>query len=258
MRLNKMFALFFFLIVTISFVSADLTLDVSLDKQEYSVGENIKFIPRVLEGSQQIEKQVTLTFSDVLEKKTITKQAESNKQDSFLVEDDFPSGLWIVKLECENKSIERTFTIAEKTEVEFSIENGKLIIENTGNTLYTKTIKIYIGNEEQTKTLNLDVGEKKEWTLIAPEGNYNIKVTDGAKTIQRENIQLHGGTGNVIGAIDNDLVGYAGLGSGSDPESLSNKILNSGKLPVVLVFIVAVFGLAIVIWLTNRYIKKSK
>ena len=104
--------------------------------------------------------------------------------------------------------------------------------------------------------MNIKVGDEKTWRLMAPEGAYDIRVTDGEKVLNRQNVQLFG-TGNVIGAVDEEIVGTGLLGASPNLED-GQRDFSLSKLPLTLVFIGAVFGLAVLLGVQRYYAKKGK
>jgi len=87
--------------------------------------------------------------------------------------------------------------------------------------------------------------------LLAPEGSYDIEITDGEKTLSRNNIQLLG-TGNVIGASDPGLVGYVGLGSAGDPEKIEDGFFSSSRLWSTIIFVFAVLGISALLFARKK------
>jgi len=262
------------LVISISFSSAEYSIDISgLKSTEYANGEAISLKVILLEDSKLINVPVELKLNDVLDKKIITRIVNSNEQVTIPIESDFRSGLWEVSASYSGASTEdsgdsgdiqksplesfvkRTFTITEHSDAEFLIDEDELIIRNNGNTRYTKTIQIKIGGVTNSYTQNIGVGEEKRLKLISPKGFYNIEVTDGKTILKRENIELFG-TGNVIGAMDPELVGYTGFAGTTDPSKLKDSQTSIGRLPVVVVFIIAVFVLAALV-LVERKLSKS-
>ena len=79
----------------------------------------------------------------------------------------------------------------------------------------------------------------------------DILLTDGETTISRQNIQLYG-TGNVIGAIDSELVGYTGFANVADPENVQNSSASAKKFPSTIIFIIAVVFLAILVFIERK------
>ena len=171
--------------------------------------------------------------------------------------EDFLSGLWTITAKYLDYSVERTFLIGEKSEIQFLIEGDELIIRNTGNVRYTKPIKITIGTESRSYAQNIKAGGEKTLKLISAEGTYDIEITDGKTTIKRENVQLFG-TGNVVGAIDKELVGYTGFAGADDPKNQDSRFITLSKLPLSLVFVAAVGVLAALVFAERKIAKKKK
>ena len=251
------FSLILVFLFTISIVSAEISIDVSGLKQEpYSLGEELTYTIRLLQDNTFISKQVEITFSDALIKKQITKTVTSNQKNSLLIEKDFASGLWNIQAIYDKKLGKGIFSVAETSQVEFIIEQDKLIIKNKGNTRYEKAIQITIGSEVQTITEDIKINSQKELILIAPKGTYNIKITDGQTTLSKNNIELYG-TGNVVGAVDKELAGgYTGLGGASDPDALDKNLFSSGRNLTSFIFVIAVLGIGTLL-LIERKLRKN-
>ena len=231
---------------------AETSIDISgLKSEPYKLGENINFKIILLEDGNLPEKPVNLKIADALNRREITNELSSNVDQIINIENNFPSGIWTITATFKDHTIDRTFTISENTEIEFIIEDDNLIIRNKGNTRYTKTIQITIGDNVNSYAQNIGVGKEKILKLISPEGFYDIKVTDGETTISRQNIQLYG-TGNVIGAIDSELVCYTGFANLADPENVQNSSASAKKFPSTIIFIIAVVFLAILVFIERK------
>jgi hypothetical protein len=247
-----------FLLTLLPLGTAATSIDISgLKSETYSIGEDIDFKVLLLEEGAAIEETINVKITDALNKKEISKDLSSNVDQRIPIEDDFPSGIWTMTATYGESSIDRAFTIKENTEVEFILEGDTLIIRNKGNTRYTKTVQITIGDNVNSYAQNIGVGKEKRLKLISPEGTYNIKVSDGETSIERRDIELYG-TGNVIGAVDEDLVGYTGFANVGDPENIENSSASRKKIPTTFIFIAAVFGLAILVTIERRLYKKKK
>ncbi len=258
-NLRFLAGMLFVLFLTFSTVSAqEYSIDISgLNSEEYNIGEEIVFKVILLDEGVPISQQVYYKISDALGKKEIVGKANSNEDVSIKVEEDFLSGLWTIVANYSDSKVERTFLVGEKSEVQFIIENDKLIIRNTGNVRYVKTIQIMIGDKTNTYAQNIKAGDEKILKLISADGIYNIEVTDGTTTIKRENVQLFG-TGNVVGAIDRDLVGYTGFAGVSDPANEDSQPISLSKLPLSLVFVLVVGILTVLVFVERRLAKKKK
>ncbi|MBD3252396.1 hypothetical protein GF386_01560 [Candidatus Pacearchaeota archaeon] len=145
------------------------------------------------------------------------------------------SGYWAVVASYKDVEAKELFNVQELEKADIRLEKDKLIIANIGNVPYKKSLIISIGGHEETAVVPLEVGEKKEIRLTAPEGNYDVRVNDGTQKqdIVFKNVAL---TGNVIGL-----------------ESVSSENFWS-RYPIVIVFLVVLAILVIII--TGARIKK--
>jgi hypothetical protein len=169
-----------FLLFTLSSVNAQsYSIDISgLKSEEYQIGEELNFRIILLEEENKIEREIEIEIHDALSKKIVTKTVMSYQDNVIKIEDDFLGGRWTMKATYGDSSIKRDFSIGENPKVEFIIEDDQLIIKNMGNTRYTKTVEIIIGNVENNYAQNIKVGGEKRLKLISPEGTYNIKVME--------------------------------------------------------------------------------
>jgi len=245
------------LILTVSIASAQFSIDVSgLKTDDYNPSEELTFKTILLENNIPISEEITYRISDAIGKKEITGTAKSDEETTIKIENDFLSGIWTITANYQDSQVERTFLVGENPEVEFLIENDELTIRNIGNVRYTKTLRIKIGDETNSYVQNIKAGDEKILKLISPEGTYDIEITDGETSIKREDIQLFG-IGNVVEAIDNELVGYTGFAGAEDPQSLKDRPTALKKLPLALIFIAAI-GILIALVVVERKLSNKK
>ena len=242
------------LFLNLSFAIAETSIDIKTDKQTYNSGETVNYNILLLQDSKEITQNVQVYFSDSLEKVKLNYTVESNKENQFQINENYASGVWKIKAEFQDKNVTRIFTIKEKQQVEFSIQDGKLIIKNIGNSHYIKTIQILIGEKVTSQTLNIAIGKTKELRLVAPDGNYDIQVTDGENTFVKKNIHLTG-TGQVIGAIDEIIVSDSPLGGARDPGQ-EDKFFSGSRNILAFVFVGAVLGLGVLLLIEKRVRRK--
>jgi hypothetical protein len=249
--------LLFVVFVLASFSSAQYSIDISgLKTDDYSLGEEISFRVILLEEGKLVNQEVVVSMWDALENKEINRTIPSNQEIKIKVENDFPSGIWVIRASYLDAEIKRNFVIGENFEVEFSIEGDELTIKNIGNVRYTKAVQIKIGDKTNTYVQNIGVGEEKILKLVSPEGIYNIEINDGKTTLKRGNVQLYG-TGNVVGAVRKDLVGYTGFaGVGKLDSSEDERFFSLNKLPLALIFI-GVVGILVVLAIIERRLSKK-
>lgn len=256
MRGSKIFfALAVGLLFLITIVSAqEPNLDIRIDKQIYSAGENLTFNVLLLKDNVPISEQVSVSISDYSDQKQFSLTVISNKEQNFRIEKDFVSGYWKISATYQNKTVKRFFSIGEREEVDFSIEGDKLIIRNYGNVPYSKTIQILIGDKIINQKQNIEVGEFKEIRLVAPDGRYNIQVTDGIKTISRTDVQLTG-TARVIGALDEELIKNQ-PSLGGVRESNEDTFLTSKSFSPALILLIAIFAIFILLLIERNMRRK--
>ncbi len=149
-----------------------------------------------------------------------------------------------------------SFFISEYILAKFEIQDEKLIITNIGNAKYENTVYITIGDTTGTKTPKINIGESIEYRLVAPEGVYNLKITDGETTLTQGEVQLTG-TGKVIGAID-ESASQSGITGGIREDVDEGAFTSLKKSAFVYVFVLVVFGATILLAIEKRYKKKTQ
>jgi len=259
MKLARRMGVFFLFLGMVTVVAAQTySIDIAgIQSEEYAVGTDMELEVLLLEGTALIDGTTTLTLEDALKKKQVTHTVPSNTRVRIPIEADFTGGLWTITAQYQDATVERDFVVGENQEVSFKIDGDELIITNVGNSRYTRTIEITIGDVSNSYAQNLGAGEEKRLTLISPEGQYDLIVTDGKTTLKKQNIQLFG-TGNVIGAVDTELVGYTGFAGADDVATARDKGVNLSKLPLSLTFIAAIFILGILVFAERKLAKKRK
>jgi hypothetical protein len=84
-------------------------------------------------------------------------------------------------------SEEKTFVVKAVPQIDMSfLENSSvLIVKNIGNAVFNNTINVTIGeNVTEELELNIQPGEERRFTLKAPNGQYDVRVSDGNQTLQ--------------------------------------------------------------------------
>jgi len=136
----------------------------------------------------------------------------SGESGAFKTKTDYNYGSWQINASLNDLVVSRKFNMQEFSTASFSLINDTLIVENRGNIPYNKTIQVMIGTNPQNITLELGLGETKQYVLQAPDGSYPISVNDGSSDEPLGSAFL---TGNVIGVKDiADIAGnkYAVIG----------------------------------------------
>jgi len=94
-------------------------------------------------------------------------------------------GEWTIYSYLDSLSDEVNFEMLGIQKAEFYFEGSILIITNVGNIEYNKTLEFSFGDEKKEVFVELGVGETKKYNLNAPDGKYDISITDGDKAIQK-------------------------------------------------------------------------
>ncbi len=149
-----------------------------------------------IDGSMQFK--IENYYAEVFKEGSV----DSGGRISFILPSNAVQGLWKVTVTKDGAKSEAWFNVLELEKAEIKLEGSKLVITNAGNVPYNKPISISIGDNHQTALVPLGVGQSKEIQLTAPEGIYNIKVSDGTK---ENNLEFSGVslTGNVVGLENN-------------------------------------------------------
>ncbi len=106
-------------------------------------------------------------------------------------------GVWKSSAVYQNLKNEKAFNIERKEEASFELFNDTLIITNLGNVPYEEILEIDIGGITISKEVNLEVGETKILKLIAPNGNYPIKISEGGNFSPLGSAYLTGDSVNI-------------------------------------------------------------
>lgn len=209
-------------------------------------------------NNKPINDEVSIVLKNFKEEITKETTIQSNSIEEIKLDENTLAGEAKIIAKYGDVESTETFFIEENKLIEFKIEGEKLIVMNTGNSIYNEKIYITIGDTTGTKTPSLNRGESTSYRLIAPEGVYNIKVTDGKTTLNREEVKLTG-TGQVIGALDESVSQRSSITGGISPDKDSNIALMSyvKNSKFTYVFILAIFGAMILLAIERQYRKKS-
>ena len=240
-------------------VYAPNKIKINMAQETINPGENLTFSVEVYDDSNaQINTLVDISIEDANKNFVINKQIQSGKEETISLDKNAPFGYWklVAKYtDSQDNKIEDyyLFNVEVKENVEFSLDGDVLKITNFGNSVYEKTIQIVIGDTIGTKPVRLDIGESMTLRLTAPEGSYNIRVTDGKNTITRSNVAL---TGNVIGILDSKSTSRTDITGGINPDQDGSFISFIKNKSVVYLFLAIIAGAAILLAVERNYRKK--
>jgi len=258
--MKKSLIFFFSILILTSLVTAE-SVDIEFPNgNSFEAGESITFKVVAYDAQgKPIDGTIKITIEDAERKARTEKTALSKEVINIDLGEKASSGQGIITAEYQNAEAIAFFEIGRKELARFELEENTLKVTNIGNTKYSKVIKITIGETTGTKEPTLDIGESVTYRLIAPEGTYGIRITDGKTTLTRGEVRLTG-TGNVVGAIDESasqrspLTGVASPDEDSD-EALLSYVKNNS---FVYIFMIAIFAAMILLGIERRYKKKAK
>jgi len=254
--MKRSMVVFVIFISLLSLISAKI--EISTTQETFKAGENITLRVSLLdENNNPISDKVTIFIEDAEKISKIQEEVSSNEFFEINMGDGVTHGYWNVVAKYGDQNAKTIFMIEAEELAEFYLEDDVLTIKNIGNTKYTKTVQIIIGDTIGVRTPKLDVGEEIQYRLIAPEGGYSIKITDGVTMLTKGEVQLTG-TGKAIGALDERSSNRAGITGGISPDEESDMAILSyiKESSFVYVFILVVFGVAILLAIQRHILKK--
>lgn len=227
-------------------------MEISTIKESFSPGENITFkISLYNSENKPVNANISVVIEDSEKTRMIEKIFPSNKLVDVSLGENARYGYWKITAKYNNIETNKLFMVEINELAKFSLDNDVLTITNTGNARYTKDVQIVIGDTIGVKKLDLDVGEKVSFRLIAPDGVYGVRVSDGATTLTKNDVTL---TGKAVGILDEGLKeGGGGITGVLNPEDES---VGKGKGIFVYVFLIVIIGALILLTLERIYKKK--
>lgn len=256
--MKKELALIFSIIFLMSIVYAqEVKIGISTIKEIFQPGENIALKLSLLDsGNNPISDSVKLIFENAEKTQQIEKTVLSNKLEEINLGESASSGYWTITANYQKAVSKAIFSIETNELAKFELNDNTLVITNIGNTRYSKSVQILIGDIVGVKNVDLTVGEKISFRLIAPQGTYNIKVTDGKTSLSKNSVSL---TGEAIGILDEKLKSPAPITGarveGSPEGKVFNLIKNNG---LAYVFVLVIVGAIILLTIERQYRKKMK
>ena len=124
----------------------------------------------------------------------VVERATVSSEDFFeiSVPYDEPPSSWKILAESMGITNEVTFEIIEKKAFSVWFVNSTLIVRNVGNVFHDGTLSVRIGTNFFEITPYLEVGRSRKYSLAAPEGNYEVEVSNGTHVMVKENLFLTG------------------------------------------------------------------
>ena len=262
MAIKRSLVFLFLIVFLLSFVVAqEYKIEVTTTQESFEAGEPITLKISLLDSDNNpVYEKVNLILKDSSKNK-IEQIVNSNELVSINFEQ-ATFGQGIITATYQNSTSTGIFFINANENIEFELGENLLTITNTGNTKYTKSFQIVIGDYiGETQDFNLEVGESRSFTLVAPEGTYILKVIIDSEVLFSKNdvpLTSKGLTGEAIGAIDESASQRSGLTGGISPDEESHEAilgyLKDSKLTYI--FVLVIFGTMILLAIERKYRKK--
>lgn len=231
-------------------LSQSLVIDVVNDNLQ--VEESLEFKVSVYEEGNLIDDEINVAVEDSEKKEKIERVVSSDELVKISLGDSPTPGYWKITAEYEGKRVSELFFVNENEKVRFELNNNILTVTNIGNTNYNKKVQIVIGDSLGYKEVELNVGESRDLRLIAPDGSYKVRITDGETTLIRSGVSL---TGRSIGILDERMSDKSPLTSGQGGEKEGSFFDYSSSNPFVYVFLIVIFAAGILL-VIERYFRK--
>src|SRR3989344_8096389 len=148
------------IVLVFSLISADsINVELPLGK-EFSAGNPIVFQIKLYDSQNKpLDGDVIVEIKDS-EKRLTEKTVKSNKLITLQLNENTASGQGVITAKyLELQPAIEFFYISSKELAQFELEEDTLKITNVGNTPYSRTIKITIGDTTRDKEISLDIGQ---------------------------------------------------------------------------------------------------
>ncbi len=153
-------------------------------EEEIEPGTNLNIRPILHDQTgKNIEKQIKLTVKNNYDEIVVQTSVPTDEVFNQSIKYNEPSAEWDVIAEFQSLKEEKQFRIVQKQDIGISIVNDTILIKNTGNIPYNKSVSVKIGEEDVPIEVYLEVDETKEYQLKAPDGTYKIEVQGEDKSI---------------------------------------------------------------------------
>lgn len=252
MNMQKSLVFVLCVVILATAVIAQNKLEVSTTKESFNAGEKITFKVSLYDSENNpINENVNVVIEDAEKRVNIEKTVLANKLVDIDLGENVPYGYW--KIIASYGGLETTglFYVEINEIARFELDKNTLTITNIGNTEYSKNVQIIIGETIGVKKVDLGVGGKLSFRLIAPDGVYNVKVSDGKTTLTKSDVQL---TGEVIGILDSRITERSPVTGGVKPGEESIGFLKNTTF--IYVFFVVIFGAVLLLIIERRMRKK--
>ena len=169
------------------------SINIETDKQGIFPVENITFSTTILDqASDKIDEKVAAKVYDSSNNIIYQKLINSGEVVTLTFATNQTPGSYKIEAKALSLSTDKNFDIKNYEKLDFVFDNPILNVKNIGNVLFNKSLQVSIGEESRILDINLGLGAEKNFTISAPEGEYNITITDGYENFTRSNVMLTG------------------------------------------------------------------
>ncbi len=201
-------------------------IDIAMDRASINPGENVTLIPTLYNLAGEIETgKISFVVQDTSGNVVYDGLVDSNQKVILQTKTTNPAGTSKVIAKKDSISAERFFQINELKKVSAQIINKSMVITNIGNVPYSGTIEVTMNGEKTSKKVELELGESKMFQIEAPDGTYDIGISDSGLILNENGVAL---TGSAITIKDTK-------------NALNNIIFNYPIVWIFLIIIVAMF-----------------
>jgi len=201
-------------------------IDISLENASVIPGEDMGFKVTIKDqAGDDVAGNIGVKVYNVDNEVVFQKILESGKEETLSFENNATPGYWRVEANAFGLFNQKLFYVEELAKARFEIENETLIITNIGNTIYRRPIEVSINDFKEIKNVDIGLGESMKLKLSAPEGEYEVKVSDGISEFVASGVPL---TGSIVGVSE-----------------LKREFNLVSRYPIIWLFLMLVFGLFI-------------
>lgn len=185
----------------------------SLAAPSISPDSELSYTPALVDQTGAIVNELSVPVSIYDSKGNLYEQdmAVSGESNTLQIPYDALPGQWTIRLSYNGTTAKSIFNVSELRLAGFSLENQTLVIKNKGNIPYNGDVNVSIGQTNYKLNVHLDVDEAKYFKLSAPNGNYEISVSDNQNSAELGNSYLTGNAISVKEVGTSSLASQAGL-----------------------------------------------
>ncbi len=171
-------------------------IKITLSDSDVEPGEEISYKAELIDqAGRVIEGDLAISIFKPDGYNFLQKIVDSGEENEFEAGLNYSVGYWRIDAVSGEITKEKLFYVKEKNSLLFKLINNTLIASNIGNVDFSGPIDVSIGSVNEVKQIKLDIGEFRRYKISAPDGNYQVGVSDGENEIAFGSVSL---TGNSI------------------------------------------------------------